>query len=169
MSERRLYLLRHAKSSWDEPLADHERPLAPRGRKAAPRLGAFLGAAEEPPELILTSPARRAIETIEACRAAAGWTTPLTAVDALYGATAVELIDAVGRAAGEASSVLVVGHEPGLSDAIGRLCGQARVRFPTGAVARLDTDVPRWRDLSTGACELRWLVTPRLLQAARRS
>src|SRR5215471_3225928 len=86
---RTLYLLRHAKSSWDDPaLADHDRPLAPRGRKAAKRIGARLRSDETPVSLVLCSSALRARETVDLV-APPG---TIEIEDGLYGASADELL-----------------------------------------------------------------------------
>lgn len=168
MAGLQLYLLRHAKSAWDEPVPDHERALADRGRKAAPRVGAFLSRIDEVPDLVLTSTARRATQTAAVAAEAGGWTSEIVLRPELYGATPTEIVEVVRRHGAEATRLLVVGHEPGLSQCLGSLCGRARVRVPTAAIARLDVDVERWDDLAPGAGELRWLVPPRLLGALRR-
>jgi phosphohistidine phosphatase len=146
----RLLLLRHAKSSWDEPsLADHERPLAKRGRKAAVQVGEYLRAADLTPDLVVCSTARRTRQTWKRL-ALEGPEVRLE--DAMYGATAGEL----------------AGHNPGMGDFAVRLCGAAvstdarrlLEKFPTAALAVFETDGP-WRQLVTGHTDLVAYRTPR--------
>jgi phosphohistidine phosphatase len=160
---RRLLLLRHAKSSWDDPaLADHDRPLAPRGRKAAKRIGRHLR--QEGPEisLVLCSSARRARDTVD-----------LVAPDGrieiespLYGATANELLARVRRVPDDAGTVMLVGHNPAIQDLLVALVDEpgdlAVQKFPTGALATLAISGP-WRSLEAGQAALTALVTPREL------
>ena len=168
MANRQLYLLRHGKSSWDEDLPDRQRPLAARGERAAELMGRFLADVGEAPDRVLTSTAVRAATTAALAASAGRWRGEIVDVPELYGATATELLDVVAGRAGAAERVVVVGHEPTMSQAIGTLCGRQRVRFPTAALARLDLDVGRWEGIARGSGELRWLVTPRLLQSAGR-
>ncbi len=168
MAAAQLYLFRHGKSAWDEPVPDRERELAPRGARAAPLVGRFLADIGEAPDRVLTSNARRAHDTAVLAGRAGAWPGDLVVVPELYGATAAELIELVALHGGVAERLVVVGHEPTMSQALGMLCGRVEVRVPTAALARVDLDIARWRDAVPGAGELRWLVTPRLLRAAGR-
>src|SRR5690348_2022253 len=138
--ERRMYLLRHAKSSWDDPqLADHDRPLAPRGRRAATRMGGYLREEGIHPALVLCSSARRARETQR--RAAVG--DDVRVEEGLYGASAQELLARLRRVPRGVESVMLIGHNPGMQDlalSLGRGGGaidEIGVKFPTGALATL--------------------------------
>ena len=163
-----LHLIRHAKSSWDDPaLDDRARPLAPRGRKAAKRLAAWTEAHDVRPELVLCSPALRATETLE--RVLPGLGSPAVRIDdALYHASAATLLARLHETPAEAGEVALIGHNPGLADLCLLLAqaGQARdrvaVNLPTGALATLAADVP-WRSLEPGCAELTALVLPREL------
>ena len=166
MTARSLYLFRHGKSAWDEPLPDRERPLAPRGQRAASLVGRFLSRIDEAPDRVLVSTATRARETAARAGRAGDWSATHDVVVELYGATAAELLAIVGQQGRTERRLAVVAHEPTLSQAIGALCGRVQVRFPTAAVARIDVDVVAWADIVPGAGELRWLVTPRLLRSA---
>jgi phosphohistidine phosphatase len=160
---RHLLLLRHAKSSWDEPsLADHDRPLAPRGRKAAKRIGAHLRREQIPVALVLCSSARRARETLE--RAAPPGTIRIERE--LYGASSVELLERLRRVPDEAFVVMLIGHEPAIRDLAVQLTGRgselADRKFPTGALATLTFTGP-WSTLGPDDAELAAFVTPREL------
>jgi len=147
---RQLLLLRHAKSAWDDPgLSDHSRPLNARGRAAAGAMRqAMLGLALSP-DVVLVSSARRTLQTLEALEP---WEeTPLIEpMDALYLATAPELLKILNGVAETARSVMVIGHNPGLHElaavCAGRSHGGAYERlmnaFPTTAAAvfRKDAD-----------------------------
>src|SRR5579871_5914818 len=104
---RQLHLLRHAKSSWDDPgLDDHDRPLAARGRRAAALVGACLRDDAIRPGLVLCSTARRARETLALLELA----VPVSFEGQLYGASAGALLERLRRAPGDVAAVLLVAH-----------------------------------------------------------
>jgi phosphohistidine phosphatase len=157
---RHLLLLRHAKSSWDEPsLSDHDRPLAPRGRKAAKRIGAHVRREQIPVGLVLCSSARRGRETLELV-APPG---EVRIERELYGATSGELLERLRRVPDETFVVMLIGHEPAISDLAVRLTGPvselADRKFPTGALATLKFTGP-WSGLGPDHAELAAFVTP---------
>jgi phosphohistidine phosphatase len=170
---RTLLLLRHAKSSWDDPaLDDHARPLTPRGVRAARRIAEYLQDQHIRPELVLCSSARRTEQTLEELQPALEDAMEVQIADELYGASSnailrrLRTIDVVA-----VSSVLVVGHNPGLEDLASDLAGdgdpsalaQLRAKFPTAALAILDLGSTEWAGLSSGAGYLTALVLPREL------
>jgi phosphohistidine phosphatase len=158
-----LYLLRHAKSSWDDPaLPDRDRPLAPRGRKAAKRLGDHLRERRIEPDLVLCSPARRTRETLARLRL-----PPRVQVEfeeGLYAAEADVLLARVRALGDDASAVLLVAHNPGLQALAIELVGDDGAPFaeklPTGALVVLEVEVP-WSVLERA--RLAEYVTPREL------
>lgn len=160
-----LLLLRHAKSSWDDPgLADAERPLAPRGRKAARRLARSMDRERLRPELVLCSPARRARETLEAILPALG-SPDVAFEEALYRADAGELLARLRRVPSAVGSAMLVGHNPALQELVLLLAAEGPERrrveqkLPTGALAVLA--VPAWAGLRPGSGSLERLVLPR--------
>jgi len=162
----RLYLLRHAKSSWDDPgLRDHDRPLASRGRKAATRLAEHLRTEGIRPELVLCSSALRARQTLERLQGVLG-TAAVLVEDALYAADADELLLRLRRVPETARSVMVIAHNPGLQDLAVELAPSGpdverlREKFPTGALAAIDLDAA-WDDLAWGVGRLTSLTVPR--------
>jgi phosphohistidine phosphatase len=166
---KRLYLLRHAKSSWDEPrLADHERPLAPRGRRAAELLAKHLRREEIAPALVLCSSARRARATLEAIAPALGEAVPAEVERELYGASDGELLERLRAIPDSVESVLLIGHNPAIQELTLGLAGggaeRARVerKYPTGALAAL-TFSGRWRELGPGAADLVRFIRPKAL------
>ena len=167
---KRLFILRHAKSSWDEPgLADHERPLAPRGRRAVEAIAAHLKAAGIAPDLVLCSSARRARETLEG--AAVGGEHMIE--PDLYGASCEDVLERLHRVPEDVGSVMIVGHNPTLQALVLRLTddhdgsdgsGLADVRrkFPAGALATLTFD-GTWTELSPRSARLAAYVRPKSL------
>lgn len=157
MSSLTLLLMRHAKSDWSRPgLADHDRPLNPRGRRDAPRMGRFLREHGLLPAAALSSTARRARETADAVLPAAGAeAVPRRRTEHLYGAAPEEIFRAVREAATElgasASPLLVVAHNPGMEELVAR-CGERGpggvvAPFPTAALAVVECPVSSWEEL----------------------
>lgn len=159
---RTLLLMRHAKSAWDTGDTDHERPLTGRGRKAAAAMGRWLSHYGQAPTTVLCSTALRARDTAERAARAGAWTAAFRLMPAIYEATAEELLRVVAASDEEDGTLMLVGHEPGMSS-LTRLLSGARVRFPTGAAARIDLEIGRWSQIEPGAGELVWLLPPRLL------
>ena len=160
--KRRLLLLRHAKSDWDATYGDdHERPLAPRGRRAARLVGHFLRAVDRAPDLIITSSAVRARSTVELAAEAGGWGAQIEVSGDFYGSGPRRVLEVLRLRGGRHATVLLAGHEPVWSALAGGLVGGACLRFPTAALASLRFDVDEWRDAKRA--ELEWLVTPKLL------
>ena len=159
-----ILLLRHGKSSWDAPaLPDHERPLAPRGERAARRMGRFLERAGPAPDHILCSPAVRAVETLRHAADAGRWRAPAAVVPGLYGASLDDVLACVRAVDPGVETLLVVGHEPACSETASSLIGGAALRFPTAALACIRLDAAGWDEIRPGLGELLWLVAPRML------
>jgi phosphohistidine phosphatase len=166
-----LHVLRHAKSSWAEPgLDDHDRPLASRGRRDTKRLASYMQEAGIRPEIVLCSTARRAQETLAGVRSALG-DGAVRSDRELYGASGSELVLLLRRLPAGIGSAMVVGHNPGLEELVALLASageddavrQLRTKFPTGALAALELDIPEWCDLAPEDGYLRSLVIPALL------
>lgn len=117
---RRLLVMRHAKSAWPEGVADHDRPLGPRGLRDALAAGRFLAEHGGPPDLVLCSPARRARRTWELAASELDSPVPTPAVHdpRLYGADDAELLDVLHGVPDEVATLLLVGHNPGLEDLV---------------------------------------------------
>lgn len=161
-----LLIMRHAKSDWGAPSeADHDRPLAGRGEKAARRIGRFLSATGVTPQLVLSSSAIRAHSTAVLANDAGGWGCPIQADQNLYAADIDRVLEVVAGVEPDVECLLITGHEPTWSSLVSWLMGGGRVRMPTAAVACLDLGQGDWSGLAQGSCELRWLVTPKALKA----
>lgn len=157
-------LLRHGKSDWEaERDDDHDRPLSPRGVRAARLMGRYLADVGAVPDRVLTSSALRAMETVRLAAEAGEWDRPIDVTPELYEASSREAVHLLRRADDSLERLLLVGHEPTWSTLVAQLTGGSHVRFPTAAVARIDFAVDRWDDVRPGRGVLIWLVPPRLL------
>lgn len=158
-----LCLMRHAKSSWDDPdQADHDRPLNKRGRKSAPQMARWMGQQDLRPDFILCSTAVRAQETVKLLREE--W-LPVRFDDRpeLYMAGPEQLRNVVGSIPDDVACLLLVAHNPGLEEWLAELTGIER-KFPTAAVAVLEANVNHWSDWpGPGGPTLRFFQTPRQL------
>jgi phosphohistidine phosphatase len=161
-------LIRHAKSSWDDStLADRERPLAKRGRKAAERIGAYLRREGLRPEIVLCSPSKRTRETLEILGLR---DADVVFPEDLYSASADELLALVHEVDADAAIIAVIGHNPGMHDLAIKLVGndaaadavRLREKFPTCAVAVFDVD-RAWRELAPTNARLASFVVPKEL------
>ena len=170
---RQLLLLRHAKSSWDDSsLADFDRPLAPRGQKAAPRMGTEIAKRGWLPDLALVSPAARTRETWQL--ASANWPKPLPKVvfpESLYGASANDLFNAAKTTPKNIGTLLIIGHNPGLETFALQLAGPGsngdalhllEEKFPSAALARFEFEGD-WGRLRGGAARLTHCLRPKNL------
>jgi phosphohistidine phosphatase len=171
---RRLILLRHAKSDWSKPgQADHDRALSPRGRKAAPRMGAYLAEQSLVPDLVIASTAVRVRETLDLVLAALGQNPKVTFDRRLYEADADDILAVLQETKDAVHTLLVVGHNPGLSDLSELLIASGSdeaqramlEKFPTAGLAVIDFAVDDWQSLAPGSGRLDRFVTPRSLGA----
>ncbi len=170
MTQRRVLVLRHAKSSWSDPrLGDYDRPLAPRGRRAAGLMGLYLGDEKLVPDLVLCSGAMRARETW-ICAAHCLSTPPKAQYEKdLYMAPSVQIFRRLAGLADVVLSVLVVGHETSVDVFATKLIGAgdaaARRRmaekFPTAALAVIALDLPHWNEIGERRGTLTRFVTPK--------
>jgi phosphohistidine phosphatase len=165
-----LLLLRHAKSSWDDPdLDDFDRPLAPRGLDAAPLIGKAIAARGWLPQTALVSPSLRTRETWKLVSAQSPRFVQPTFRDTLYEASAGQLLAEVRHASEEITSLLLLGHNPGIQDFATLIAGessdstalqQLRKKFPTAGLARLEFD-GKWDELRAGAARLSHFLRPK--------
>ena len=165
---RRLMLLRHAKSNWPAGVADRDRPLAARGREAAPLIGGYLAEELLLPDLVLISPARRTVETWELVAPMLPEKPATRYEPRMYEAKASALLEVVQEAEPAVKTLLMIGHNPGFEDLAQRLTGHgdryaaARMsqKYPTSGLAVLDFSVEDWRDVAERGGRLDRFVTP---------
>jgi phosphohistidine phosphatase len=142
-----LLILRHAKSSRDDAsMPDHDRPLNKRGQHAAPRIGELLKEEQLLPDEILGSTAVRVRETVELVVQNSGYRGKIAFRPELYLAGSEAYLQALRALPDDCQRAMVVGHNPGLEDLLGVLTG-AREHLTTAALAQVELDVSRWRDL----------------------
>jgi phosphohistidine phosphatase len=142
-----LLVLRHAKSSWDDPaLDDHERPLNKRGRRDAPRVGELVRDYGLTPDVVLSSDAVRARLTAEAVAEAAHYAGDILLDPQLYLAGPAEILSLLPAVRENAETVMIVGHNPGLEQLVEQLTGE-RQDLPTAALAQISLPIEQWRDL----------------------
>jgi phosphohistidine phosphatase len=137
---------------------DHDRPLAPRGRRALESLRRHIAAEALTPDLVLCSSAHRTIETLQGIRPALPAETTVHVESGLYGASADELLERLHGVDDDVRSVLVIGHNPGVEDLAALLSGHAEA-FPTATLAELSFDEP-WSELKGGVATVRGFWTP---------
>lgn len=161
----KVWLIRHAKSSWSEPgLKDFDRPLNGRGKRDGPRMSGWLARQTDPPTWLWTSTAVRAQATARFVREAFRLDDDaVAATDELYEASPEQILDVLRRTPDVVASVAVVAHNPGLTWLANTL-GRKPVtdNLPTFGVARFDCPGP-WHDLRTGSATLDFLSSPKLI------
>lgn len=168
MSTLRLILTRHAKSSWDDPtMADHDRPLNPRGVQAAGMIGKWLASRGDCPDEVLCSDAVRTRETWERIAPHLGGSPVVTLKPALYHA-GPDVMLAVLRGA-TAPVVMMLGHNPGIAEFASRILARAPAepefkRYPSGATLVATFEMTRWPDVGFGTGAALDFVCPRQLE-----
>jgi phosphohistidine phosphatase len=171
---KQLYLLRHAKSSWDDPdIDDFDRTLNKRGRRAAKAMAGYFREAGLAPSVVLCSPAKRTRETLKYLQPSLGG-APVLFDRRIYEASYQTLLQCLADLPADAESVLLIGHNPGLerlalylmSDR-GHGVGAARLqdKYPTGSLAILLAPANDWVSLKVGSCRLDDFIRPADLDA----
>lgn len=166
-----LTLLRHAKSSWDDPVArDFDRPLNSRGRRAAQVVGREMRRQGLEFDRVVASPAARVVETLEEVSHGYGSRIRPLYDDRIYLASVTTLLDVIREADEEADRLLIVGHNPGLEalallltgrDEADGMRSELAVKYPTGTIAEIVFAVERWSDVEAGTGRLRRFIRPR--------
>ena len=142
-----LLVLRHAKSSWNDPaLDDHERPLNKRGRRDAPRMGELVREYGLMPGVVISSDAVRARLTAEAVAEAARYAGEILLDPRLYMAGPADILSLLATLRENAETVMIVGHNPGLEKLVEQLTG-ARQDLPTAALAQIGLPIDQWCEL----------------------
>ena len=167
-----LSLFRHTKSNWpDTDLGDFDRALAPRGEQAAPAMGAYMRSIDLSPELVLCSPALRAVQTARLTLSELPETPKIEFDERLYHAGSDDLLAILREVSDSFESIMIIGHNPGLhvfaldlvdksrADLVGAMSG----KFPTGALAVFSVDVQNWGEIETRQATLKEFMTPKQL------
>ena len=159
-----IFLFRHGKSDWDADYgADHDRPLAKRGIKAAKAMGKWLRQLDQVPEYLVSSSAVRARTTLQLAKEAGDWEGNIHIVSDLYDSSVYDYIAVARQTPEEYDSVILTGHEPTCSMTTSILIGGGLVRFPTATIARIDLHVTSWKELGERSGQLIWFTPARLI------
>ncbi len=158
-----LYLMRHAKSSWSfDDLSDQERPLNDRGRDDAPRMGQALARRHVVLDLLVSSPAVRALSTATLVARELPYPHDRIRVEAgIYGADVDELLALIRALPDTAGSVLLVGHNPTITDTANALSPTSFKELPTAAVVCLKFATEQWAEASKVTAEYYFYDYPR--------
>lgn len=165
---RTLIAVRHAKSSWDHDVDDHDRPLSGRGRRDADALGRLLVEQGLQPDLVLCSTAARTQETWERARAVGAKAGEVRLVRGIYHAWVPELVRIVRETPEEVATLLMLGHAPGIPDLVEHVCVatgsadwvQMEQKYPTSGTAVVALSGP-WRELGRASADLLRFTIPR--------
>ncbi|MGB4866545.1 MAG: histidine phosphatase family protein [Hyphomicrobium sp.] len=167
-----LALLRHAKSSWDEPgIDDFDRPLNTRGRAAAPVMGQILASLKFQPDVVLCSPSVRTRETLACVKPhfEKKGAAQIKLIDQLYLASPADLMEHISSVASDAKRVLVIGHNPGLQMLASKLAASGdpaqlirlNEKFPTAALALLSFPSDTFANMDIQSGHLEAFITPK--------
>jgi len=156
-----IYVLRHAKSSWeDESLSDFERPLNERGTKAAPFMGELMTRRGYSPAVVISSPAKRAATTAELVKESGGIEAEVRLDHRIYEASPNTLRTVVAELDDSYDSVMVVGHNPGMEGFVRYLSGRIEP-MPTAALAVIELAVDSWKDLDADSGKIIEIIRPK--------
>jgi phosphohistidine phosphatase len=167
MNKRRITLLRHAKSDWNSPTRnDYDRPLNARGKHDAPRMGQQLRKRGLHPQLILSSSALRAISTAQIVALELGYDPESVQTDdGLYLATPKKILQILCETGESYANVLLVGHNPGLTDLANRISNANIANIPTCGALSVELDASNWDALDDHAGQLVWFDCPKNIAA----
>ena len=158
-----LYIIRHAKSSWDDPdQDDFERPLNERGKKDAPRMGKRLSERGIAPDLIISSPAARALETAALIAKVLDYSEKNIQKDrSVYHAGSESLLRTIQGVADKNEIVMIFGHNPGLTEFANDLLGENISNIPTAGVVACQLKTDSWKGASIGGGKLLFIDYPK--------
>lgn len=163
--KRTIALIRHAKSDWSHAVSDFDRPLNGRGEHDAPRMGAELKARGIGFDLVIASPANRALTTARAICNEIGYPEEkIVQEQELYLSSPIEIIDVIRESDERFKRIAVVCHNPGLTMLANRLGGMKVDNMPTCSVAIFECKPDSWRDLEPGICKAVDFLYPKLFR-----
>jgi phosphohistidine phosphatase len=165
---KRLFLVRHAKSSWDDPsLDDMDRPLNNRGKKNAPEMGLRLRKQGIIPDLLISSPANRAFATAKKISDEIGYPKKKIVVDdRLYHGSSNSMISIIQSQKNKISSIMLFGHNPGFTDFANMLCGINIYNIPTAGIVAIDFSIDNWSEADYKIGELVFFDYPKKLPSS---
>jgi len=158
---KRLFIIRHAKSSWDDAsLSDFERPLNERGEKAASFMGKFMRKNDLEPSVVISSSAVRAKQTAKLARKTAEFSCELRFDGRIYEASPRTLLQVAAETDDAHASAMLVGHNPGMEGLIQLLTGESE-RMPTAALAVIELNINKWQEIADGCGKLQSICRPK--------
>lgn len=158
-----LYIVRHAKSSWDDPDQDDiDRPLNDRGKKDAPRMAKRLKERGIAPDLIMSSTAARALETAQLMAKVLDYSEKQIQKDrSLYHAGSESLLKAIQKVDDKNEMVMLFGHNPGLTEFANDFLGEDISNIPTAGVLACQLKAGSWKEASMGGAKLLFFDYPK--------
>ena len=162
-----LYLFRHAKSSWsDSSLSDFARPLNKRGKRDVPLMAGRMAAMDEQPDMIMSSPAKRARRTARGIGAALGFgKKEIVLDDDLYNFSSRGLLDVIMKTPASVKVLAVVGHNHGLTECAEMLSGESLINVPTCGLVLISFHISSWDMVVRGRGNMLLFDYPKRLQA----
>jgi phosphohistidine phosphatase len=156
-----IILYRHAKSDWNADYgSDHKRQLNERGIKSAEIMGKVLSLSNQVPELVITSSAVRAKQTLQLSIETGGWKCDVKEDKKIYYNDTGDILEIIRSVSNKYSSVMLVGHEPKWSSLTSMMIGGGKINFPTAAMSKIEYQVDDWKDIEYRTGELKWLLQP---------
>ncbi len=145
-----LYLVRHAKSSWDFPdLEDIDRPLSSRGKHDAPLMGRILKKMKEEPDKIISSHAKRAFSTAKRIAEEIGYPKKDIEIETrLYMTGSSDFIDVISEQKKNVNSIMLFSHNPGITSFANSISDAAIENIPTCGIVRIDFDINKWNEIA---------------------
>jgi phosphohistidine phosphatase len=168
---KKILIMRHAKSDWsDSSLADFDRPLNKRGKKAAPFMGKEIYNRKLVPDLVLSSPAQRAKLTAEAVAKECNIEEKIQWKEDFYFGYADDIIETLQRLPKKIHKVLIIGHNPTLENLVSILVNDYKhVTMPTAALVSLSVDIDNWTKLESNSCLFDWILRPKELKRQKKA
>ena len=163
---KKLYVIRHAKSSWADPtLSDFDRPLKKRGKNDAPLIGKILNEEEEKPDLILSSPAKRALSTaIKILKELNIEKEKIVVNEQLYCSDIYEIQQILTEIEKEIDVVYLIGHNPELLDFVYYLCDSELEKLSTCGVVKINLDIESWNKIKGNCGKIERYITPKMFK-----
>ncbi len=159
-----LFIMRHAKSSWDNPnWSDFERPLNERGFQTAPLMGEVMLKNNFTPEIIVSSPAMRAKQTAQLVKESAAFEAGIRFDERIYEASISILLGVVADIEDLYDSAMIVGHNPGFENLVRTLTGKIEP-MPTATLAVVDLEINSWKEINSETGNLRKMIRPKELK-----
>lgn len=160
-----ILIMRHAKSDWSTGAEDFDRPLNKRGKKAAPLMGIELIKRDIVPDIIISSPAKRARQTTKRLIKKCEYKNEVHFDKEFYFGSVSDVFTALKALENQYNRAMVVGHNPIWESLVTKLSiDNPMVIMPTAAIVSLKAPIESWNDLEYGICDFEWIVTPKMLK-----